>query len=230
MIFASHQPNFFPYMGYFYKIAKSDIFILSDDVKFSNKKTGDMHNYNYIKGPHGKQKITLPVTYGPNALIKDVHIFYDQKQIQKMLTGIEQYYGKTPYFETVFPDIQQIFRTSFEFMECFNAYAIKVLCERFGIETNVHYAPGFLAKLRKNVRIIEMCKYFDADTYLCGSGATAYIDPVEFERANVKLMYSDYTPLNYPQRYGDFIPNLSVLDYIFNVGYKLPEGWLSCQK
>ena len=230
MILSSHQPNFFPYMGYFYKIAKSDVFVFSDDVKFSNKKTGDMHNYNYIKGPHGKQKITLPVTHKPEALIKDVHVFYDQKQIQKILTGVEQYYGKAPFFDVVYPDIQQIFRTRFDFLECFNAYAIKLLCNKFGIETRVKYSLGFVSKLKKNDRLIEMCKFFDADTYLCGTGAAAYIDSSEFERAGIKLVYSDYSPPVYPQRYGDFIPNLSVLDWIFNRGYTLPEGWLSWKK
>jgi len=70
-----------------------------------------------------------------------------------------------------------------------------------------------------------MCKYLDADTYLHGTGALAYIEHEQYEKANIKLICSDYSPPIYQQRYGDFIPNLSVLDYVFNVGYKLPEGW-----
>lgn len=229
MTLASHQPNFFPYMGYFYKIAKSDIFIFSDDVKFSNTKNGDMHNYNYIKGPHGKQKITLPVSYKSGALVKEVIVSYDdKKQIRSIVKTIEQYYGKTPYFSLVYPDIKMIFDVSFCGLADYNIYSIWLLCERFGITTKFIRSPGFASK--KCSRIIEMCRHFEADTYLCGSGAAAYINEDEFISAGINLVLSDYKPPIYPQRYGEFIPNLSVLDWIFNKGYILPEGWLPWKK
>lgn len=58
MIVASHQPNFLPYMGFFYKAAKCDVLVFSDDVQFSKK---GMHNWNRIKTPSGEAKLTLPV-------------------------------------------------------------------------------------------------------------------------------------------------------------------------
>ena len=42
----------------------------------------------------------------------------------------------------------------------------------------------------------------------------------------IDLIYTDYEPAQYQQLYGEFIPNLSVLDYIFNCGYELPRGWI----
>jgi hypothetical protein len=215
-------------MGYFYKIAKSDIFVILHDVKFSNKKNGDMHNYNYIKCPQGKQKITLPVTYQPGAMIKDVLVYHDEKHVRKLLTSIKQYYGKTPFFEDVFTDFQSMFHIGFNLLADFNVCAIMNFCIKFGIKTRLEWSPGFTSK--KNARLIDMCKHFSADTYLCGTGAAAYIDPEEFGYAGIKLAYSDYSPQVYPQRYGEFIPNLSVLDWVFNMGYTLPEGWLKCQK
>ena len=217
-------------MGYFYKIAKSDLFVYSHDVKFSNTKTGDMHNYNYIKGPHGKQKITLPVQYSDGDLVKDVRIFYDEKQIKKILTGIEQYYRKTPYFIEVFSFIQMMFNRKYQLLAYFNSNVIYHICVKFGIPTEIVFSPGFNTK--KNTRLIDMCKYFGADTYLSGTGSTAYINESEFKDNGIKLVYSDYSydMVKYPQRYGEFIPNLSVLDWVFNMGFNLPEGWLSWKK
>ena len=228
MILASHQPNFFPYMGYFYKIAKSDLFVFSDDVKFSNSKTGDMHNYNYIKGPNGKQKITMPVSRPSNALMSDVRVCYDEKQIRGILVAVKQYYGKAPFFDEVYEDFRFAFEALFDLHDIrlvdFNRLAITRFCRKFGIETEMKWSPGFSVK--KNARLVEMCKHFGADAYLCGSGAADYIDEAEFEAAGIKLVRSGYAPPVYPQRYGDFVPNLSVLDWIFNMGYALPEGWL----
>ncbi|MDR2597304.1 MAG: WbqC family protein [Treponema sp.] len=228
MILSAHQPDFFPYMGFFYKIAKSDIFVILHDVKFTNKKNANMHNYNYIKGPQGMQKITLPVKYHSGALIKDVLVYHDKKHVRKLLTSIEQYYGKAPFFETVYPDILSMFHIDFNLLIDFNVCAIRHFCMKFGIKTRLEWSPGFTSK--KNARLIDICNHFGADTYFSGTGAKAYIEPAEFERTGIKLIYSDYSPINYPQRYGDFIPNLSVLDYVFNMGYELPKGWLSCQK
>jgi hypothetical protein len=213
-------------MGYFYKILKSDLFILSDDVQFSNSKTGDMHNYNYIKGPMGRQKITLPVQHPHGELIKNVRIFRDEKQIRGILKAIEQYYSKSTYFGEVYPDVQHIFEFGYDLLAEFNIGALRLFCERLSIKTPIECSPGFTTK--KDARIIEMCRFYMADTYLSGSGAVDYHVLEDFTANGIDLIYSDYSydMVIYPQRYGEFVPNLSVLDWIFNMGYTLPEGWL----
>ena len=53
-IFTGHQPNAFPYLGYFYKMYKSDVFVIDDDVQFSS---GGYQNYNFIKANGKKQTL-----------------------------------------------------------------------------------------------------------------------------------------------------------------------------
>ena len=57
-IISIHQPNFIPWLGYFYKIYQSDIFVFLDDVQFSNQ---GMHNYHYIKTSQGPFRLKIPV-------------------------------------------------------------------------------------------------------------------------------------------------------------------------
>ena len=78
----------------------------------------------------------------------------------------------------------------------------------------------------KDERIFQMCEETGADTYLSGRGAADYHQPEEYMLRGIDLIYTDYEPAQYQQLYGEFIPNLSVLDYIFNCGYELPRGWI----
>ena len=58
MIVAIHQPNYIPWLGFFYKIAKSDIFIFLDDVQYTKN---SFINRNKIKTSQGSIWLTLPV-------------------------------------------------------------------------------------------------------------------------------------------------------------------------
>ena len=58
MTVSIHQPNFIPWIGYFYKILKSDVFVILDNVQFT--KNG-LTNRNQIKTPEGPGWLTLPV-------------------------------------------------------------------------------------------------------------------------------------------------------------------------
>ncbi len=69
MVISIHQPNYFPWLGYFYKIAQSDVFVLLDDVQFSNE---GMHNYHYIKTPQGSLRLKIPVEQHIGDLIMEV--------------------------------------------------------------------------------------------------------------------------------------------------------------
>ena len=58
MIVAIHQPNFLPWMGYFWKIAHVDRFVFLDNVQFSK---GSYQNRVKVKGPQGPHWMTIPV-------------------------------------------------------------------------------------------------------------------------------------------------------------------------
>jgi hypothetical protein len=67
-------------------------------------------------------------------------------------------------------------------------------------------------------RIMHLCQYFEADVYLSGRGARAYNDENAFAQQGIQIVYQQFSCPVYPQLHGDFIPNLSVLDLLFNCG------------
>ena len=62
---------------------------------------------------------------------------------------------------------------------------------------------------------------FNGDTYISGLGAKAYENEDHFLANGIKLIYTDYKPVEYNQLWPKvgFLPYMSVLDYIFNCGF-----------
>jgi len=69
-----------------------------------------------------------------------------------------------------------------------------------------------------NQRLVEIVKNFNGDCYLAGKGSLSYIDTDMFEKNGINVTFQEYTPEIYPQLYGEFIPGLSLIDMIFNLG------------
>ena len=65
-IVSAHQPNFLPYLGFFDKMDKSDVFVIRDEVQFAER---DYHHRNRIRinGPRNNEPqckwIRVPVTH-----------------------------------------------------------------------------------------------------------------------------------------------------------------------
>ena len=58
MIIGIHQPNYLPYLGFFDKMMKSDIFVIYDDAQFEK---GEFQHRNRIRIYHGWKWLTVPV-------------------------------------------------------------------------------------------------------------------------------------------------------------------------
>src|SRR5215216_4803864 len=96
MIVSIHQPNFLPWLGYFDKLLKSDVFVLFDDVQFPRGKT--YANRVLIKTINGEAWITVPVAdRGELQLIKDVSIAANPVWKRKLIKTLEVNYAKAPF-------------------------------------------------------------------------------------------------------------------------------------
>ncbi len=224
-ILASHQPDFFPYMGYFYKIFQSDIFVFSDDVQYS--KSG-MHNYNEILTRNGPMKYTLPIHYHV-ANLNEVQIAADDKRISKMLKTLWMEYRKSDFFDTVFPIMENLLYKAAHVNNLaeFNQICIIEFAERLGLVDGrrLLISSDLCLKSRRDARIIEMCKLLGADAYYSGTGAKDYHIEDDYRANSIELIYSDYEPLIYKQNGGVSATNMSVIDYVMNCGFSLPKEW-----
>jgi hypothetical protein len=74
-----------------------------------------------------------------------------------------------------------------------------------------------------NLRLINICKKLGATSYLSGAyAAEVYLDTVLFEKEGIKVLLQDWNCPEYKQLFDKvgFIPDLSIIDLLFNEGDK----------
>ena len=69
--------------------------------------------------------------------------------------------------------------------------------------------------------LVNICKNVGADTYISPPGSKDYLDKTDlFELEGIQINYHEYNHPNYQQRFKDFLPYMSIIDLVFNVGHE----------
>lgn len=221
MIVANHQPQFLPYLGFFHKITKADLFVVMDDVQFMDR--GFQHR-NTIKMQTGTQWLTVPLNYNRFDIINDVKIDATQTWRRKHWAAIETNYAKAPYFAQLAPELRAILVDGgHTHLAPLNIDLMHWVLRTLGISVPVKLSSTLGITGQKSERHINICRAVGADTYLSGPGGRLYMDMAEFEQSGVRVLFQEYRSKEYQQlhpKHG-FIPDLAVIDPLFNVG---PDG------
>ncbi len=215
-IVAIHQPNYLPWLGYFYKIYQADLFVFLDDVQFSNE---GMHNYTYIKTGNGSFRLKYPVQQSFGDKIMEVKPKDELGWKAKHLQLVESNYRRAAYFSQVFNDYRDLLTSGYSDMVELNSALIELFAGKLGITTQYVRSSYLGVNLKRTDRIIALCKSLEADVYYSGIGAKAYQKEEDFMAAGVELRYSVFRPFIYPQLWEGFQSNVTALDYFMNCGY-----------
>jgi hypothetical protein len=215
-ITAIHQPNYIPWLGYFYKIYQSDVFVFLDDAQFSSE---GMHNYHYIKTPQGAFRLKIPVAQKMGDKIYEVKTKDDLGWKEKHLKTLVNNYRKATHFEEVFFDFKKLIEQDYSSLSTMNIEIIRFLCAKLGITTKFLISSELKMESVREEKILDICTKLNAAVYYSGTGARAYQNEENFLKRNIELRYSVYKPFEYPQFFGDFQTNVTVLDYLMHCGY-----------
>ena len=219
-IAAIHQPNFFPWLGYFDKIVRSDVFIFLDHVQYP-KKGGTWSNRVKLIDGSGAEWITAPIArdYHGFRSYREMRFREDAPWREKILRSMEVNYRRAPFFDENFDFLAALILEREASLAIYNENAVRRIADRLGIETAKFCRSSELPhEGQSNEMLISLALAVDADTYMCGGGAGEYQQPEIFEKAGVRLMEQSFQPPRYAQIHVDWVPGLSVIDALFNVG------------
>lgn len=220
MIISIHQPDYIPYIGYFYKIYQADKFIFLDDAQYSND---NMHQWNKIKTPQGECRLKIPVAYQFGDKINETLTRDELRWKAKHLKTIAMNYGRARFFDAIFPDFQSLLMAEYKSLADMNIAINRWICDGFGFDVEFLRSSELEIHTAKEERVIDLCLAVGGDCYISGNGARAYQECQHFLDRNVELIYTDYHPAAYRQLWGTFLPNMSILDYIFNCGFDFEQ-------
>ncbi len=217
---AIHQPNYIPWLGYFFKIAHADKFVFLDVVAYPS---GSFVNRNSIKTPTGPAWLTVPViTSGRfGQLIGEVETDYMHRWAGRHLTTLRNNYGKAPYFKEILALLEPHYSVVTDKRISLADFNIGMICS---IVTYLGVSTQFMRSSELNVSgyrtdlLLDICRAIGARTYLAGIGAKSYQEDAKFEDAGINPVYSPFSQRSYPQRFGEFVGNLSIVDVLMNCG------------
>ncbi|MFH1995734.1 MAG: WbqC family protein [Candidatus Omnitrophota bacterium] len=224
MIAGIHQPQYFPWIGYFDKIDRSDVFVLLDDVPF---KKNEWQNRNKIRTKDGWQWITVPVFHDFGQKIRDVALDNQARWKRKHLSAIELNYSRAPFYDKYRGVLRDMFAREWRTLSDINAHIVRVISEQLGIDTRIIVSSEINAPGEKTEHLINICSSIKADRYLSGRDGPKYMDLQAFERAGIGVEIQDFQHPSYPQRFadnsGEFVPGMSIVDLLMNCGEKSLE-------
>jgi hypothetical protein len=216
MIVAAHQPQYMPWLGYFDKIDRADVFVLLDTIQF---KKNEWQNRNKIKTVQGWQWLTVPVSYRFPEKIYEVGIHKKSRWQDKHRRTLHTNYARSLYYNDIMAVLGHFFSKEWDRIGLLNIFIVKELARVLGITTPI-YVASELGDFPDDPdeRLIAMTKYFKGTTYLAGIGANAYMKREKYDKAGVRVEVQAFQHPVYPQLFGKFEPFMSVLDLLFNCG------------
>lgn len=231
MIITIHQPEHLPWLGFFNKLSKADIFVILDSVPF---RKNYFQNRNKIIGSNGVQYIGIPTVNvghidGTIATTK-IAVLGNSKWKTKYLNTIMMSYSKYPYYNEVFPILEKDINMDTEFIADINIAIFTDFAKQLG------FVPEYIRSSTLNISgsksdlILDICKVLGAEVYIAGPSGRDYLNMQSFSDSKIKVVFNDFKHPEYPQRKTkQFLPFLSALDLFMNCGFEKSREIILCE-
>jgi hypothetical protein len=224
MIVTIHQPDFFPWQGFFSKLFNSDIWVVLDHVKnnprdaaFWGRRVKILVNGNAhwlsipLKRPEEKGTIGVP--------IRDLRINKTVPNIlNKGFKTIQMAYKNAPFYNRYKHLVEEYYFSEDTSLIVRNMTFIKSVMDILRIQKKIIYSSNLSLHKNKTELLVEIIKSVKSSKYLCGGGADKYQNNNLFFKNNIEVIYNNYKPSVYNQRNNlNFVPGLSIIDSLFQI-------------
>jgi len=215
---AIHQPDYLPWLAYFDKMKRADLFVFLDCAQYT--KNG-FHNRNKIKVSNGWTYLTIPIQKSEH--FKDMNkvcLPQDKAWQQEHYKSIATAYSNAPHFGEHQEFFKKLYLDDNQFLAEMDIKIITYLKEAFGLKAKLvrESELDIDHSLKKTERLIAILQAVKATEYLSGPSGETYMDLEQFKKAGIAVSFQHYSHPKYKQMFGEFLPGLSIIDLLFNEG------------
>ncbi len=225
VVVSVHQPNFLPWLKLLDKILGSDVYVAYDSVIYTRS---EYHGRQRIKRDGRPDWLSVPLVKvrGTQQLIHDVRIDEAQPFRKQHLRMLKLGYAKAPYFDEVFPIVEEVYGRGQERLVDLNVDLIEAVCRYLNSSVRIVRAGDLEGDLRDEQRadgtgrIIELVRSVGGTVHLTSTWGTQreYIDWARVAESGLRVWSQDFTHPEHPQGRGEFLEHLACLDMLFHCG------------
>jgi hypothetical protein len=227
------QPYFFPYLGYFDIINRTDQWIVFDTPQYVRH---SWMNRNRILHPKtGWQYIVVPLKkHAKTESLSKIEILSPDELQGRILGQLAHYKKKAPFFREITSLVADSLAKPSQYLARLNVDILEAVCRYLGIP--FHYT--FFSQLRETIGpvndpgewALEISKALGAMEYINPPGGEKLFDCEKFHNAGIKLTITDLVDFKYECPGYEFIPHLSIIDVLmWNHPYAVKEFLDSCK-
>lgn len=210
-----NQPAYLPWLGYFERIASSDLAIVLDNVKIEK---GSYTNRNKMRSGNSWSWLTVPIKASGQPIISDVEIDNQRDWKHKHLRLIKQEYSKAPFYNSHIHWIEDLYNTKWSNLNQLLRYSNKYLLQQLCIYTDIVHAIDLSSSGTKSDLVLNLCKEVGATEYISGPFGIDYLDLESFAREGILVTFQHYKHPIYRQHQGGFESHMAALDLLLNCG------------
>ena len=218
MIVTIHQPEHMPWLGFCHKATQADVLVLLDSVQF---RKNYFQNRNRILSPAGPAWLTVPVLLRGHTerTIAETLVHDGIPWARKWWLSLYHAYRAAPFFAAHAPFFEDVAARPWQRLADLNETIIRYLFDALEIRCELLRASALPVAGARSALLLDICRHLGATTYLAGRHGRDYLDGALFEAAGIAVRDHAFEHPTYPQVRGDaFVPNLSVVDLLFQCG------------
>ena len=227
MRIAIMQPTYLPWAGYFNLISRADKFVFLDDVQFA---AASWQQRNRIMFNGQAHMLTVPVLVKGRVdqLIREAQTDETQKWRAKHLSILRQAYARHPHGKVVLQLVERVLERPTRSLAEINVGLIEEFCRCLEIRLPFARSSDLNVGGKRSSRVLQVCRHFQADTYLSAAGSREYIEEEGLlSAADLSVLYQDFVGTPYPQLgAAEFISHLSIVDVVSNVGFAAARAYV----
>ena len=227
---AIHQPHYFPWLGYFDKMAKVDRFVLMDEVQLEDRSYMLRNRFLRKDGELCYLSVTAAKKGYREKKYNEIETLDNARWQGKHLSYLRDLYSRSPYRDEILERLMPVFTKDYRLLYEVTKDSILLCMELLDIRTEIVEQSALNchrngeAPQDKNARrsgdVLDICQAAGTTAYMTGAGASlGFLDMEQFSATGIRVAVQDYQCPRYQQLFSkEFIPNISTLDLLFNCG------------